>query len=269
MYEFLYYLTLPFVLVSASMASLFILYPDESKKQFMKLSWNVTKFMVECNDVMEKIDDKVKSLKFSPIDKNGYDSDSDSSDDDQYNEVIVYNHNLKRSFSSNADNIAEKTDIINNENIKLVLYHQMVNDEENYKRIDRMSDFEVLKEDEDDLEIQTIDKQFIQVEYITEDEKGNEKIVDIHSNLGDFYVKGNIILDRYFLEWYLETFYDIEIEGDYKLRFFDKDVNMFTLSTNNAIILSNNTYTKIDIDDSTFVLKNEEYEGAEESDDDE
>ena len=59
MYEFLYYLTLPFVLVSASMASLFILYPDESKKQFMKLSWNVTKFMVECNDVMEKIDDKV------------------------------------------------------------------------------------------------------------------------------------------------------------------------------------------------------------------
>lgn len=268
MYEFLYYLTLPFVLVSASMASLFILYPDESKKQFMKLSWNVTKFMVECNDVMEKIDDKVKSLKFSPIDKNGYDSDSDSSQDNEYNEVIVYNHNLKRSFSCNTENFYEKTDILNNDNIKLILYHHMEDDDETYKRIDRMSDFEVLKEDEDDLEIQTIDKQFIQVEYITEDEKGNEKIVDIHSNLGDFYVKGNIILDRYFLEWYLETFYDIEIEGDYKLRFFDKDVNMFTLSTNNAIILSNNTYTKIDIDDSTFVLKNEEYEGAEESDDD-
>ena len=54
MYEFLYYLTLPFVIVSASMASFFILYPEESKKQLMKMSWNVTKFMVECNDVMEK-----------------------------------------------------------------------------------------------------------------------------------------------------------------------------------------------------------------------
>ena len=148
----------------------------------------------------------------------------------------------------------------------------MEDDDENYKRIDRISDIEILKDDEDELDIETIEKQFIQVEYITEDENGNEKIVDIHSNLGNFYVRGNIILDRYFLEWYLETFYNIKVTSDYKLRFFDKDVNMFTLSTNNAIILSNNTYTKIDIDDSTFVLKKdegaeeEEYEGAEESD---
>ena len=269
MYEFLYYLTLPFVIVSASMASFFILYPEESKKQLMKMSWNVTKFMVECNDVMEKIDDRVKALKFSTIDQSKSDSDSDSSEDSEYNEVIVYNHNLKRSFSCNSENFYEKTDILNNNNIKLILYHHMEDDDETYKRIDRMRDIEILREDEDDLEILGIDKQFIQVEYITEDDEGNEKIVDIHSNLGDFYVKGNIILDRYFLEWYLETFYDIEVAENYKLRFFDKDVNMFTLSTNNAIILCNNTYSKIDIDDTTFVIKEEDYEGAEESNDDE
>ena len=273
MYDFLYYLTLPFVIVSASMASFFILYPEESKKQLMKISWNVTKFMVDCNDVLEKIDNKVKSLKFSTIDQNKDDSDSDSSEYDEHNEVIVYNHELKRSFSYKTDNFHKKTDIINNNDIKLILYHHMEDDDENYKRIDRISDIEILKDDEDELDIETIEKQFIQVEYITEDENGNEKIVDIHSNLGNFYVRGNIILDRYFLEWYLETFYNIKVTSDYKLRFFDKDVNMFTLSTNNAIILSNNTYTKIDIDDSTFVLKEdegaeeeEEYEGAEESD---
>lgn len=269
MYEFLYYLTLPFVIVSASMASFFILYPEESKKQLMKMSWNVTKFMVECNDVMEKIDDRVKALKFSTIDQSKSDSDSDSSEDSEYNEVIVYNHNLKRSFSCNSENFYEKTDILNNDNIKLILYHHMEDDDETYKRIDRMKDIEILREDEDDLEMLSIDKQFIQVEYITEDDEGNEKIVDIHSNLGDFYVKGNIILDRYFLEWYLETFYDIEVAENYKLRFFDKDVNMFTLSTNNAIVLCNNTYSKIDIDDTTFVIKEEQYEGAEESEDEE
>jgi hypothetical protein len=269
MYDFLYYLTLPFVIVSASMASFFILYPEKSKKQLMKMSWNATKFMVECNDVIEKIDDRVKALKFGTIDQNKSDFDSDSSDDNEYNEVIVYNHNLKRSFSCNAENFYEKTDIINNDNIKLILYHHMEDNVETYKRINRMKDIEILKEDEDDLEILSINKQFIQVEYIIEDDEGNEKIVDIHSNLGDFYVKGNIILDRYFLEWYLETFYDIEVAENYKLRFFDKDVNMFTLSTNNAIILCNNTYSKIDIDNTTFVIKKEQYEGAEESEDDE
>lgn len=269
MYEFLYYLTLPFVIASASMASFLILYPDESKKQLIKMSWNITKFMVECGDVMEKIDDRVKSLKFSTIDQNKNDSDSESSEDDEYTEIIVYNHNLKRSFCCNTENFYEKTDIINNNNnIKLILYHHMENDDEIYKRIDSIKDFEILKEDDDDLEIDSIDKQFIQVEYITEDDEGNEKMVDIHSNLGDFYVRGNIILDRYFLEWYLESFYDIELAENYKLRFFDKDVNMFTLSTNNAIVLSNNTYTKIDIDETTFVIKEEEYEGAEESDND-
>ena len=258
MYEFLYYLTLPFVIASASLASYYILYPNKSKKQFMNLTWNVTKFMVE-NDIIGSGDKNT-----------GYDSDSESgsdSNDDEYSEVIVYNNVSKYSFTCTPDNICEKTEILNNENINLVLYHCIDGDNEQYKRIDTKKDLDILKDDETDISIKNIEKQFIQVEYITEDNNGNEKIVDIHSNLGDFYVKGNIILDKYFLEWYLETFYDIELDNDYKLRFFDKDVNMFTLSTNNAIILSDNTYSKIDIDDNTFLINDDEYEGAVEDDD--
>jgi hypothetical protein len=265
MYEILYYLTLPFVILSASMASFYVLYPEESKKQLMGMSWKLTKFMVECNEVIDKLNNKFKSSD----ENSGYDSDSETDDEDnEYDEVIIYNHNTKRSLSFDIEHFYEKTDFLNNDNIKLILFHSMEDDDEKYKRIDRIEDIEILKEDEDNLEVKPIEKQFIQIEYITEDKDGNEKIVDIHSNLGDFYVKGSIILDRYFLEWYLETFYDIEIDGNYKLRFFDKDVNMFTLSTNNAIVLSDNTYTKIDIDDSTFVIKEKGYEGAEESDDD-
>ena len=76
----------------------FLYYILKKVKTTYENVWNVTKFMVECNDVMEKIDDRVKALKFSTIDQSKSDSDSDSSEDSEYNEVIVYNHNIKRSF---------------------------------------------------------------------------------------------------------------------------------------------------------------------------
>ena len=263
MYEFLYYLTLPFVIVSASMVSFYILYPNESKKQFMKVTWNATRLMVECNDVMDSLKNSFNGN--SSDSESDSDTDSDSSEDNEYNEVIVYDHDRKRDFSSTTDEIDDERDhILNNKNIKLVLYHRMKDDDEYYKRIDNIKDFDSVNDDSN-VEIETIEKQFIQVEYITEDNDGNEKIIDIHSNLGDFYVKGNTILDKYFLGWYLENFYDIEVDEDYKLRFFDKDVNMFTLSTNNAIMFSDKTYSKIDINDNTFLIKDEDYEGAEDS----
>ena len=263
MYDFLYYLTLPFVLASASITSCYIFYPNETKKQFLNISWNITKFFVECDDIIKKMNNTVHSVKYDFLDKNS-ETDSDYTENDDYEEVIVYNHNLKDSFTFSRYDFKEETNINNNENINLILYHVIENGNEYYKRLDKMSHINTLKNDNLNLEVKTIEKQFIQVEYIYEDSHGNEKIIDIHSNLGDFYVKGNIILDRYFLEWYLKSFYNIEIASEYKLRFFDKDVNMFTLSMNNAILLCDEKYSKIDIDDNTFLIRDEVYEGAEE-----
>ena len=265
MYEFLYYLTLPFVIASASVTSCYIFYPNETKRQFLKVTWNITKFIVECDDVVKKMNNVVKSIKYDFIGNNCV-ADSDNMENDEFSEVIAYNHNLKLSSSYSTDNIKEETNIIDNKNINLILYHRIEDENEYYKRLDNMSHINIFKNEDFDLDIETIEKQFIQVEYIYEDNDGNEKLVDIHGHLGDFYVKGNIILDKYFLEWYLKTFYDIEINSEYKLRFFDKDVNMFTLSSNNGIILCNNTYSKIDIDDNTFLIKEDVYEGAENDD---
>ena len=41
---------------------------------------------------------------------------------------------------------------------------------------------------------------------------------------------------------------------------------MFTLTSKNAIMIYNNTYTKLDIDDNTFILREDSYEGAENED---
>ena len=54
------------------------------------------------------------------------------------------------------------------------------------------------------------EKLFIQVEFVTKDTNGKEKVIDIHSNLTSFYVNGNVILDKNFLEWYLGQYYEFE-----------------------------------------------------------
>ena len=81
-------------------------------------------------------------------------------------------------------------------------------------------------------------KPFIQVELI----RDGEEALDIHSDLGAFYINGNKILDRTFLEWYLNYFYTVKDIKEYELRIFDKDVNMFTLKSDQAIYLENDTY---------------------------
>jgi len=72
--------------------------------------------------------------------------------------------------------------------------------------------------------------------------------VDIHSNLTGFYINGNTLLDYEFLNWFLPYYYEMNIEKEYELRVFDKDVNMFTLSSNQLIKIDNNSYEIIEYD---------------------
>lgn len=261
MYEYLYYLTLPFIIAGASCMSLYILYPNESKQYLMSATWKLSKFIVDCNETKEQLDDKIKQLKNNIFDCEETD---ELSDDDEYDEIIVYNHNTKQTFSFDVESIEEKVNLEDNENTKLVLYHYNLEElNKLYVRLNSLDDITKIKNDEFN-DVNILEKQFIQVEYITEDEEGNENILDIHNNLGSFYIEGNIILDKFFLEWYLETFYNIDFNENYKLRFFDKDVNMFTLTNDNAIIFSDNTYSRIDIEDDTFIFRDNCYEGAEE-----
>ena len=104
-----------------------------------------------------------------------------------------------------------------------------------YKRTDRPL--------EKGTEYLTLDtRPFIQVEFI---EKG-KKPLDIHSQLGSFYVEGNKILDTAFLKWYLGYYYDIYSFDDYTLKIFDKDVNMFTLDKTQYVLLEDNTYKVVE-----------------------
>ena len=76
-------------------------------------------------------------------------------------------------------------------------------------------------------------------------------------------LNGNTILDRDFLEWYLEQFYSISNVNEYELRIFDKDVNMFTLQSDQSIKIVDNAYTIVSKED---IDKEDEKEAEEEND---
>jgi len=53
---------------------------------------------------------------------------------------------------------------------------------------------------------------------------------------------GNKILDSLFLKWYLDYFYDMELPKNYKLKIFDKNINMFDLNKNEYVVLKKDGY---------------------------
>ena len=45
----------------------------------------------------------------------------------------------------------------------------------------------------------------------------NNNRVAIHDKLKGFYIKGNMLLDKVFLKWYLEEFYSMILDDNYKI----------------------------------------------------
>jgi len=97
-----------------------------------------------------------------------------------------------------------------------------------------------------------IEKQFVQVEL-----EQDGKIIDIHKHLDSFYIEGNHILSKSFLQWYLQSMYKINLSNTYTLKIFDKDINLFSLHSESCILLGDDGYSVIP---STTILT--DYEGA-------
>ena len=80
-------------------------------------------------------------------------------------------------------------------------------------------------------------KPFLQVEL-----EQNNKRYDIQENLDVFFLEHNKILDNKFLMWYMNYYYNIILEKDYKLHIIDSNINLLSISPNQYIILEKNNY---------------------------
>jgi hypothetical protein len=86
-----------------------------------------------------------------------------------------------------------------------------------------------------------LDKPFLQVSY-----KDGKKKMDIHLNLKPFYINRSRILDRKFMIWFMDKYYNYDVrDEEYTLSIMDNMVVMFELKDNEYIILrddNNNNY---------------------------
>ncbi len=112
---------------------------------------------------------------------------------------------------------------------------------------------------------ETVEKQFVQVELVQ-----NEACIDIHKHLDCFYIQGNTLFTPAFLNWYLKTWFNnVLTEDTYTLKIFDKDVNLFTLTPQQYIILTSDGYKIKNIDEESESEESESEESDnEEADDD-
>jgi hypothetical protein len=233
-YDLYYYLVLPLVAMGASMGTWYIIYPDNAKSTLATVSWKTTLFCVECNELKNSILNRFENI--ATVDSE-YESDFED-EPDKIEKSLLYNDTYGNNYITNKIT-AETLEKIKDFKPRIMFIRSKIGNEYYFKRTT-----DPLNTSECDA---MFDKPFIQVEYVTKN-GGVEKIVDIHSNLKGFYINGNTLLDYEFLNWFLPYYYEMNIEKEYELRVFDKDVNMFTLSSNQLIKIENNSYEIIDYD---------------------
>ena len=72
----------------------------------------------------------------------------------------------------------------------------------------------------------------------------NNSTVDINFGKNNFYMNGNVLFDRSFVKFYLNTFHEITLKDheDYKITFIEPDMEIMTIKEEHYIQLSDDAY---------------------------
>jgi hypothetical protein len=228
--ELLYYI-LPLTL---GVGIYYYSYPTNAKTMAVNVAWNVSKSYIRCCDLKDRVSSYLGIYGGKDGDS-GKDCDSgEDCGEDCDMSIILYNGDKQSHLVTTYDPDATMDEEIDDISPSIMFITKRIRDSIFFKRTNNPKNtdlyYDIFK-----------NKPFIQVELV---EPGVQP-VDIHSNLPGFYVNGNIILDKSFLEWYLKYYYDRDLPDEYTIRIFDKDVNMFSLSKGRGVILKDDKYNII------------------------
>ena len=233
---------LPATLVVCATGTYYIYNKGRVTTALTNASWEMSRLYIDCLDVQESMATILKNAGIINKPTDGYlaDDEAEDSEEEAYavpkkvngieQNLVYYNREDKLCFISDTINNNTITEALK-KSPSVIFIRNTVGGEEFYKRTltpsKKDGTFDVF-----------VERPFIQVEYI---EKGGN-VYDIHKYLSGFYVNGNTILDRVFLEWYLSYFYDKNCTDDYLLRIIDKDINMFEITSDQTVVLRNDMY---------------------------
>ena len=120
----------------------------------------------------------------------------------------------------------ENNSYIDDEDFSMMMLVKKDEEQDLYKRIHEKGEIS------NELLFEKVSKPFLSVEV----EQNNNRIA-IHDQLKGFYINGNMLLDKVFLKWYLEEFYGMNLEDDYKIHIIDSNIEMHKIQFDQSVTI--------------------------------
>lgn len=222
MIEVLYYLAGVSVVGSIGFG-LFYLYDEKTATTIMEdFSWSAVRTYhrvnMETNNLRRYLENEFVEEKNSDKEE----SDEEEEEEEKLIQFMGYTNDGSVYTSDELEN----NNYIDDEDFDMMMLIKSENGESLYKRIHQKG--EVSSE----IEFEKVIKPFLSVEV----EQNNNRIA-IHDNLKSFYINGNVLLDKIFLKWYLEEFYGINLEDNYKIHIIDSNIEMHKIQYDQSITI--------------------------------
>lgn len=221
MIEVLYYLAGVSVVGSIGFG-LFYLYDEKTATTIMEdFSWSAVRTYhrvnMETNNLRRYLENEFVEEK---------NSDKEESDEEEEEEKLIQFMGYTNDGSVYTSDELENNNYIDDEDFDMMMLIKRENGGSLYKRIHQKG--EVSSE----IEFEKVIKPFLSVEV----EQNNNRIA-IHDNLKSFYINGNVLLDKIFLKWYLEEFYGMNLEDNYKIHIIDSNIEMHKIQYDQSITI--------------------------------
>ena len=233
----------------------YILNPDTANKVMKTVAWESVKMYSKASIYLENL------AQSSSTDEEFIDNEND--DFDEVKPLLSYynlDDGLEVQMGCDYETLPQEWWNDSEENVDLIILKNE-NPTELFKTFKNHTKFNSADNNNWD----KVEKQFVQIELVQ-----NETCIDIHKHLDCFYIKGNILFTPAFMNWYLKKWFNnVLTEDTYTLKIFDKDVNLFTLTPQQYILITDDGYKIKNIDEESESEESEndeesasEYEGA-------
>ena len=202
---------------------LYYLYDETAAIAVMEeLSWSAVRgyhrVNMETNNLRRYLENEFEVSKNSDIEED------DESEEEQEKLVSFLGYNNDGSVFT-TDKI-ENNNYIKDEQFDMMMLVKKQEDLDLYKRIHEKGEIDC------DYNFEITNKPFLSIEI----EQNNNRVA-IHDKLKGFYIKGNMLLDKVFLKWYLEEFYGMNLEDNYKIHIIDSNIEMHKIQYDQSITI--------------------------------
>ncbi len=201
---------------------LFYLYDETAAIAVMEeISWSAVRAYhrvnMETNNLRRYLEIELVESKNSDVEE-----DDESEEEENLVNFLGYNKDGSVYTTHNLEN----NNYIEEENFDMMMLVKKQEELDLYKRIHEKGEINC------EYNFETTTKPFLSVEI----EQNNNRVA-IHDKLKGFYIKGNMLLDKIFLKWYLEEFYDMNLEDDYKIHIIDSNIEMHKIQYDQSITI--------------------------------